>query len=348
MAATDPSRWIEALNAATSVTESYGAVILPVTGKMISALPFTESLGRSFETFIKDGWYTKDERNRGVNLMKERGIVDDLDIFTFEEIKRHPYYQEFLAPHGLRWFGGVHISCGDETWCLSIQRTIAQGPFTAEEKRHLGNLAHRLSGAAAIAGTIGDATGSGALDAFDISTRGAALINRDGKIYRLNRTAERILRSDLKVSKGRLTANDPLALSRFEKAVAKLLNSNSAGSEPPIAFVRPGRGPLLVYPIKLSSMARNALAECQVVAVFIDTDLDRKPPTAALQITLNLTTAEARLAAELASGEPLERVADKLSVTKETARTQLKSIFSKTGCRRQSELVAILAAFLKS
>jgi DNA-binding CsgD family transcriptional regulator len=347
VAATDPSYWIDALNVATSVTESYGAVILPLTGKMFSALPFTESMSRSFEIFIKDGWYSRDERRRGLNIMKERGVVDDLDIFTVEDIKRHPYYQEFLAPHGLRWFGGVHINCGDETWCLSIQRKIAQGPFTAEEKRQLGKLGDRLSGAAAIAGAIGDATGSGALDAFDISTQGAALINRSGKIYRINQTAERILGSDVKVINGRLTADDAAATVRFEKAVKKLINSSSAAGEPPIAFARIGRRPLLVYLTKLPSMAGNALAECQVVAVLVDTDLALTPSTAALQAAFDFTAAEARLAIQISTGIPLEAIADKLAITKETSRTQLKSIFAKTGCRRQAELVAMLSTFLK-
>lgn len=55
-----------------------------------------------------------------------------------------------------------------------------------------------------------------------------------------------------------------------------------------------------------------------------------------------LTPAEAKLAVRLARGESLEEIAVRLGITLHTARTQLKSIFAKTGCRRQPELVVML------
>jgi DNA-binding CsgD family transcriptional regulator len=59
-----------------------------------------------------------------------------------------------------------------------------------------------------------------------------------------------------------------------------------------------------------------------------------------------LSEAEARLAARLASGEALEMVAEQFGIAKETGRSQLKSIFAKTGVHRQAELVALLAPLL--
>ncbi|WP_429038099.1 helix-turn-helix transcriptional regulator [Bradyrhizobium elkanii] len=346
-AAIDPSQWVRALDVVASVTESYGALLLPVDGGLISALPFTEQITRSFETYTKDSWFSRDERFRGIKLMKQRGIIDDLDIFTPDQIQRHPYYQEFLAPHGLRWFGGIAISCGAHLWCLSIQRSIAQGPFSEEEKSQLSYLSKRLSGTAAIASTIGEATALGALNAFEVSGQGAALINRDGRIFRLNSVAEQILKHDVKVVKGRLVAKDATATASFEQAVNKLLNSDKAAMQPPISFARSGQRPLLAYPVKLSSQVRNALVDCQAMVIFIDTENGPQPPTFALQSAFRLTASEARLAAELAGGEALDQVAKKLGISKETSRTQLKSIFAKTGCHRQAELVAVLSTFLK-
>ena len=65
-----------------------------------------------------------------------------------------------------------------------------------------------------------------------------------------------------------------------------------------------------------------------------------------LRSHFGLTPAEARLAHHLVAGETLRSAAIKLSITYETARTQLKKIFNKTGARRQAQLViVILAAF---
>ena len=65
-----------------------------------------------------------------------------------------------------------------------------------------------------------------------------------------------------------------------------------------------------------------------------------------LRSVFRLTEAEARLAAQLAFGNSLETVADQFGIAKETARSQLKSIFAKTGVHRQAELVAVLAKLL--
>lgn len=67
------------------------------------------------------------------------------------------------------------------------------------------------------------------------------------------------------------------------------------------------------------------------------------PSEAPLRAMLGLTPAEARLAQLLASGDTLEEVAQKLSIKLTTARSQLAVIFSKTGIRRQTKLVAILS-----
>ena len=59
-----------------------------------------------------------------------------------------------------------------------------------------------------------------------------------------------------------------------------------------------------------------------------------------------LTPAEARLALQLIAGETLRGAAVKLNISYETARTELKNIFNKTGTRRQAELVIVLVTAL--
>ena len=55
-----------------------------------------------------------------------------------------------------------------------------------------------------------------------------------------------------------------------------------------------------------------------------------------------LTRCEALLASLLAQGMTLHDAAAIRGISYETARCQLKSVFGKTGCYRQAELVAFL------
>lgn len=61
-------------------------------------------------------------------------------------------------------------------------------------------------------------------------------------------------------------------------------------------------------------------------------------------IRFGLTPAEARVAAQLATGLPISEIAERLGVSRETVRTHVKRAFEKTGCRRQTELAALLTA----
>jgi DNA-binding CsgD family transcriptional regulator len=65
------------------------------------------------------------------------------------------------------------------------------------------------------------------------------------------------------------------------------------------------------------------------------------PSPAALQNFFNLTPGEVQIAQSII-GETVEEIAERLGVKLPTARTQLASVFAKTGTRRQAQLVALL------
>src|SRR3954447_24601630 len=69
------------------------------------------------------------------------------------------------------------------------------------------------------------------------------------------------------------------------------------------------------------------------------------PSERSLSRTFQLTAAEARLASSLAAGEGIDAASARLAIGRETARTQLRAIFAKTGTRGQTELTALLSPF---
>ena len=70
----------------------------------------------------------------------------------------------------------------------------------------------------------------------------------------------------------------------------------------------------------------------------VDPDARMVQATERLRQRFSLTPAEARLAWELVQGGGRTKAAEKRGISVATARSQLTSIFDKTGVRRQSEL----------
>ncbi|MBR1142058.1 helix-turn-helix transcriptional regulator [Bradyrhizobium sp. AUGA SZCCT0431] len=342
----DPTRWVQALTSVAAATGSFGAVMLPLSGDALPNVPYTENVSRVMEDYFRDGWHSQDERMRTVPTLTQCGVADDFDGHSADEIAKHPYYQEFLAPHGLRWYAGVKVACGDDLWAVALQRTIDQGPFSADEKDELARISSRLSTGAAIARALSASAAAGALEAFEMSGTAVVLINRHGHVFKANASAERLLVDDIRIVKGQLTARDTRATTALNRALHNLLWRPTSGLSAPVALPRATGRPLLAYPARLSNSTANALADCQAMVILIDPDSRSSTPETNLRTVFRLTQAEARLATQLALGESLENVADQFGIGKETARSQLKSIFAKTGVHRQAELVAVLAKLL--
>ena len=79
------------------------------------------------------------------------------------------------------------------------------------------------------------------------------------------------------------------------------------------------------------------------VAIFIrDPEICTEVETGLLCELFDLTPAEATVAHRLANGLSLEEAADSLDISRNTVRAHLRSIFSKSGITRQTELVRLM------
>lgn len=346
-AATDVGAWKSALDTVVAETGSHGTLLFSLTGVQFPTALLTDSMQESTHVYMRDGWNGRDARFRGIPMLERQAVIDDRDIFSVDTINQLPYFQEFLRPLKLSGFAGIRIAHGDNMWCLSLQRSPEQGHFSVEEKTRLAVLSNCMSSAAAVSSALGFATAKAALDAFELSGSAALIVDKQGEVIRANPRAERLLLGDVRVVSRRLTARDVNATAMLDSALSRLVrNPESPALLPPVALPREGRLPLMAYPLRLSDLGANPFAEGRAFIVLVDPEERRRPPEVVLRNIFGLTVAEARLAARLACGEPLEAIADDLNVAKETARFHLKRIFAKTGVRRQAELVALFARLL--
>jgi DNA-binding CsgD family transcriptional regulator len=97
-----------------------------------------------------------------------------------------------------------------------------------------------------------------------------------------------------------------------------------------------------LVPIRLS--ARDIFVRCAAALVLAPISMPEAPPVELVRSLFDLTPAEARVARALASGETVETIAVAGGLSTSTIRTQVRGVLEKTGCRRQTDLVAILGS----
>ncbi|MGQ0443878.1 MAG: helix-turn-helix transcriptional regulator [Beijerinckiaceae bacterium] len=97
-----------------------------------------------------------------------------------------------------------------------------------------------------------------------------------------------------------------------------------------------------VVPIRLS--ARDIFVRCAAVLVLTPVTLPQAPPVELVQSLFDLTPAKARVARSLASGKTVDDIATAGGTSANTIRTHVRGVLEKTGCNRQTDIVALLTA----
>jgi len=166
------------------------------------------------------------------------------------------------------------------------------------------------------------------LDVLDKVGSAAVLINCREKTFDFNVSARKIvLNSDHDMA----AANEPFTNRMIHNALTEPFGT--------VELERPRSDQRLVF----QAMDITAMGEAHRLLILIDLTVRTQVCAPALEKIFGLTAAEGRLAAELSRGVPLATIAQSRNVSIATLRTQLASIFAKTGTSRQPELVALLA-----
>jgi DNA-binding CsgD family transcriptional regulator len=185
---------------------------------------------------------------------------------------------------------------------------------------------------------------SNVLDLIDF---GLVLYGQDRTPVFVNAAARRILDAGdgMRLQKKGLVIGDREAKDQFEALIDAIYRSDQALSERSGGIVTiPRQSHARPYSLMVTPMqSRKTDLESVNAAVYLFDPSVRK--TTAIEMfvsSYDLTRSEAELAHFLALGGTLEDVAERRGVSRNTAKTQLHSIFAKTETNRQSELVSLL------
>lgn len=179
------------------------------------------------------------------------------------------------------------------------------------------------------------------------------LLDATGRVTQSNKKAAALLGSaaGITVRHGRLLLANEGAQRQLEAVLARARNMTdamecTAPRLPDVITIRslPGSPSLIAAARILGSPANLRSNHSPVVAVYVSRpEQSGALPIDTIRQMFGVTVAEAELAAHLAGGATLNEAAQQLGVALTTARTQLYSIFRKTGMHRQSELVSAIA-----
>ncbi len=339
-AALDAALWPQVLDELSEKVGAKGAILVS-TDRLMPGAPVSQGVAEMMDDYFRNGWNNHDIRaERGVPFILTRGVATEPDFTSPDEMRRSAYYQDWVARHGCGHFAGVGVSVAGDLWCLSIQRSSGLGAFEKDDIRKLAALSRPLGEAATLSRQLGFQQILGMANALELVGQAAMLLDDVGRILALNERAEVLLGPAIELKTRSLLLSDSGSRDAFSALVKHALEP-ALPANPifrSIAIHLKGRGRISVDAIALRDWARFSFASARALLLFQPDQGDRASEGAGFV----LTAAEASLAKEIAAGRSLRDAAEVLGIRYETARSYLKSIFSKTDTHRQGELVARL------
>jgi DNA-binding CsgD family transcriptional regulator len=343
----EPGAWYSALQAFAEGIGAAGCLLNPEDAGSLVGLRPSNELTDVLAGFVAGGWHLNDHRSeRGWKRVRDgQRIILEHDIATDDERRGKPFYQEWAEPSGLPWWAAIGLRVGSEYWSVPLLRTARQGAFTPEDAQRLALLAPHLERVIGFAQRIAAGQNDGRLDVLERLGCGCIVLDWSGMVARCNGAAEEVFGHDLIVRQGQLIARDPASNQRLQTLIQRSVRSETSSAAMRVSIKRMNASPLLVEALHVSSGISELFYNNTAVLMIEGARTRHSLSATEIREAFALTHAEAKLAVLVGSGHEVSQAAAELGIGKETARSQLKSVFAKTGTHRQAKLVSLLAPY---
>jgi DNA-binding CsgD family transcriptional regulator len=269
------------------------------------------------------------------------------DRVSPEAFARSRYYNDLLRLAGDVDILALNVEFGtDYCGSLRISRRAPYGLYKLPEKSLLLRLHPHLKTALQLyeQGRRQHLENRAYIRAIDQLSFGVIILNERGHVVRVNETASRVMKEGqhLRVVGHCLQAGDPA----YELVVAQAITAILTGQPAPkghgalkIGSPRNVAPPLDVLLKPIHDGRAEAGSAASGVALFLAADhLPRSITIEPFARLHGLSPAEIELVTELLDGVSIVEASSALGISENTARAQLRSIFSKTGTHRQTDL----------
>lgn len=284
--------------------------------------------------------------------LPEGRVVTLHEFITTEALLESDFYRLTMKPSGLYDFLGADLRASGEFEArFRLSRYEGKPRFNEQDKALFGAIAPHLQRAIRIHARLNKLSSERDLYAGAVQqlSLGTILLDGEGRVQQVNPLGEELLAQNdgLSVVGGRLRLGTPEQTAALQVAVDQVLSNQRQAVPSMVEVIRvsraSGRGDLglVVRAVPRSHFTEGVAVPS--VAIFIsDPERPGGADAEALQRLFDFTQAEARLALLLADGYSLDEAAAAIGVTRNTVRTHLRSIFSKTGVTRQTLLVRLI------
>ncbi|WP_070989320.1 helix-turn-helix transcriptional regulator [Halofilum ochraceum] len=354
-AAIDPATWEVFLEHLACRLDAESASLRVIDEEESSVRASVDyNLESGFRDAYRSYYVSTDVYLEAFRSCRQSYVATGEQILNGRDIRDTEFFTGYLQPRE-SWFmcGGVVVRDDPLIILISLERSPSAGPFSDADASLLRLLVPHIRRATRIGHmlTAREQQATVAGKALESLSVGIVLLDDSYAIRHANRRAERMLdrNSGIKRVNGRLTASNPADAVHLRDLLAamSIYGRERQWSDPDAILLSAVKGEpqwLLVARPVLSRQPHVLTCSSPITsAVFISSLADAGFLDRDVLMTLYaLTETEAWLACELACGQDLNGLSNAWGISRETLRTHLKRVLSKTNTRKQVDLVRLL------
>lgn len=348
-AASDPTRWEEALHSVENFTGSAGAVIDLVPKGNLPPITLSGRFTAEQCTTYANQYQHLCRRVAFGVAHPHIPIQYDYMVLTEQEMDRDPVYA-WLGESNLRYYILGHLGETPEYTALAgLQRWRAQGHAQSEDFERFALIRPHMAQAITLAGRLASLSSELQLEwgLLEALPQAVFALDETGRVLLANSQAD-----DLLAANEGLALTEQLLRTTLAKDQVALDTLIRRASDPvgngPAGWCRLGRlagkPPLAVFVSHLADPERRLGCQgARVLVIVVDPMRALEPNLGALKQVFGLSPMEASVACALGARHDLASAANVLGIAFDTARAHLRAIFRKLGISRQQDLIAILS-----
>ena len=299
------------------------------------------------DAYVKD--YAADDPRMAWSMRNPGRLAACHQIIDRAMLDRSALMNDLLEKHEARFAMAALLPIDSRYSALICQmRARRDGQYSDNQINRLSRLLPHLRRALSLHVRLGRLESQlASLDALaDRLAAPVLLVDRTGILRYANSSGQEAMRRAdfLVLRNGRVQPRSVRQERRFTDVLATTLSNDPStiGASASIRLVDNG-GHAAVLVVQALRGQTNLLGMPQADAVMFLIRGDEPSVNATrLQMAFGLTPAETRLAEYLVTGRSLTETGEHLRLSRETLKTQLRSLFDKTETHRQGELVALL------
>lgn len=339
-----PECWPRVLDGIAACCDAEGALLVVAQREDVRWL-CSPAITKTVAIWIESGDFGHDARSARIAAKREPRFHTDLDAFTAEELEREPFYAEFLRPHGLGWCASTSIrSPSGETIVFSIEKAHHKGAVDRRALALLDALRPHLARATLLSARVGLERAHANVDALEAIGLPAAALTAQGRAVATDTRLKTCAPGITIGAEHRLRFANNSAQSIFVEALAAIEPAGAkTGRSIPVAGSHESP-PLVAHLLPLRGIGRDIFMEAVALLFVTPVTRQRAPQVELIEALFDLTPTEARIAGQVVEGKSVAAIARAQESTENAVRMHLKSVFAKTGVKRQAELVSLLAS----